>query len=62
MEKYDLCITNNLGQKIYSYQNNSLFNRDQKKINLSNYPQGFYNIGIVSASGNHYSYKVALIK
>tara|TARA_B110000263_G_scaffold66275_1_gene57240 strand:+ start:18 stop:1610 length:1593 start_codon:yes stop_codon:yes gene_type:complete len=62
IEKYDLYITNNLGQKVYSYQYNNLFDQNQKKINLSNYPQGFYNISIVSASGNHYSYKVALIK
>ena len=62
IEKYDLYIINNLGQKVYSYQYNNLFDQNQKKINLSNYPQGFYNISIVSASGNHYSYKVALIK
>jgi hypothetical protein len=57
IERYDLLITNSLGQTIYRKNNNNSL--DQNKIDISSYPQGFYNVNIILEKGGNYSYKVA---
>ena len=61
-KNFDIIISNNLGQEIYYKRYNSMNTVTQLKINLSNHPQGYYNLSLISKDGKFYSYKIALIK
>jgi hypothetical protein len=60
--EFDIIISNSLGQEIYYKSYKNINHVTHQKINLSNHPQGYYNLSLISNDGKFYSYKIALIK